>query len=736
MKGSVAPLDVVFQKIRNRKVVVFVAASRPDPADKKMEDKNSRPGPLLGEPLPLVPPLILAPLWFISLALPNLVYSGVYWYDTLHLLKFFVAGVPVAVALLVAGARLALYGQKRMELRVDPFGLIWLALLAYTMIQSMWVPILSKPGFVQELICFSAVWAFYVISWNSFPNRTLRPLLWLANINAAINVVFAELQIRGLNGVTSLILPTPGNYIGNTGQQNMFGLWMAICIMSSIYLYIAYATTPSGKRRHPAVTGLNLALMAVNIWGLWNSTSRSAILSLFVALVVLAFITLRQFGSEDLSLEEKPKKPALIALNTLLIVLSLWGLRWLQANPSSAEPLAAYALYAVLALLVVFFVFILHRQLRSGYTRRLAHVVGLFLIVLILGVAVNQDRSVQLIAKTADMIENAHTYGGRDGIWATSRTLFKMYPLWGVGIGQYKWHYLEAQREMFRDYPEKSWQYTHWAHNEFLQWFCEGGVVGGALLMAMWGLWGLSFLVLLWRRERVALEVIWACSLVALMSFNAFWTRPFHRIENILWLSLGFALSNRDMVALLMSRKVQGLGNLTRACGVVLLGAALGGLYFLGDGMVGDRMIREALSTSNPVVQRNLLQKASSHLMVQNEALKNLGYHYMQLGDQTQNVQMLSQGFQLLWQHFLREPHSEELRVLLDWSQRFQNVEVLKALASLLKPGTYRLGVQQDAIDSLGNVVSAVILVPLQSSGGMQVMEEMSDEGIVSLDGE
>jgi O-antigen ligase len=528
--------------------------------------------------------------------------------------------------------------------------------------QSLWTPISSKVSFVQEFLCFSAVWVFYIISWNSFPDRTIRPLLWLANLNAATNVVFAELQIRNWNGFTRLILPTPGNYIGNTGQQNMFGLWMAICVMSSIYLYIAYATTPGGKRRHPVVTGLNILLLGVNIWGLWTSTSRSAILSLAAALVVLSFVILRQFGHE--------------------------------------------------------------------YSRRLWHVLGVFLLVVVLAVAFNPDRALNFASKLVDMVLNWESFGGRDGIWATSRTMFKMQPWKGVGIGQYKWHYLEAQSEMFKTYPDKPWQYTHWAHDEFLQWFCEGGVVGGGFLLAMWGLWGVSFIVMLWRREHVATEVIWACSLIALISFNALFTRPFHRIENILWLSLAFALANRDMVALLMPGKVFSLGNATRVCGCVLMAASLGGLYYLGDGMIGDRMIREALSTQNADAQRNLLEKASEHFMVQNEALKNLGYHYMQLGEQAQDVQLLGRGFQLLWQHFLREPHSEELRVLLDWAQRFQSVEILETLAGYLKPGTYRLGVQHNAVDSQGNVVSAVVLVPLRSSGGMQITEGLSDEGI------
>lgn len=702
--------------------MVHVAASRPVNENKKRQERPFSSSPAsAGEPLPLVPPLLLAPLWFISLALPNLVYSGVYWYDTLHLLKFFVAGVPVGVALIVAGIRLAVYGPGRIDFRVDPFGMAWLLLLAYSMLQPLWIPILSKPSFIQEILCFSAVWAFYIISWNSFPNRTIRPLLWLANINAAINVVFAELQIRSLNGFTPLILPTPGNYIGNTGQQNMFGLWMAVCIMSSIYLYIAYAASPEGKKRHPALTTLNLVLMGINIWGLWNSTSRSAILSLGVALVVLAFVILRQFGDQDLSPAAK-KSPALTGGILLLIVLAVWLLTRIHSQPGEgAGSLAAWGLYGLLILLILSLVFTLHRQMRSGYTRRLLHVFGLFLVVLTLSTAFNQQRSVELISKTADMVQHAETFGGRAGIWTTSRTLFGMYPWKGVGIGQYKWHYLEAQREMFKNRSDILWQYTHWAHNEFLQWFCEGGTAGGILLLSMWVLWGGALLVMLWRRQHVAPEVIWACSLVALISFNAFWTRPFHRIENILWLSLGFAISNRDMFTILMPDRTARLGTLSRLCGVVFTAGALAGLLYLGDGMVGDRTIREALLTSNPTVQGNLLQQASKHLMVRNEALKNLGYHYLRRGEQEQDIRMLSEGYRLLKQHFMREPHSEELRVLLEWSQRFQDVNALKELAGYLKPGTYRLETEKNIRDSNGNLVDALILIPLHESGGMRI---------------
>lgn len=623
-------------------------------------------GAALNAPVPLVPPALLIPLWFAALALPNLVYSGVSFYDTLHIMKWTVTGVPIAIALLVAGARLALYGRDRIRFEVDLFGALWAVLLLYCVAQPIWVRISSFTTLVHELVCFAAVWAFYVLSMASFPNRAIRPLLWLANINAALNVLFAELQIRnlndlaflrdipvlgGLSGLGALILPTPYNYIGNTAQQNMFGLWMAICVMSSVYLYIAYASTPDGKRRHPAVTALNLLLMAVNIWGLWNSTSRSGILSLFVGLAVLGLVVLVHFGRD--------------------------------------------------------------------YARRLGAVGLLFVAVLGGAMLMNRERAAELVAKTVDMVQDAGTVGGRSGIWTTSWTMFKQHPQ-GVGVGQFKWHYLEAQREAFKTH-DYNWQYTHWAHNEFLQWFCEAGVAGGAVLLLMFGLWFFTFFGKVFRRDPLSPEVIWGCALVALILFNALWTRPFHRIENTLWLALAFAVTNREVLKGRLGWRASFSSGFTKLLGVSFVAASLVGLIYLGSGIEGNLLLRQALSTRSATVQRGLLERAARHPMVREEALKNLGYHYFQVGEQTNDVQTMVQGFSLLWQHFLREPHTEDLSALLQWAQRFQQVETLKELVSYLKPGTYRLETQKGVQDSQGRTVDAVMMVPVQSSGGMHV---------------
>ena len=106
------------------------------------------------QPVPLVPGKLLLLLWVISLALPNLIYSGIMFADTLHILKWAVTGVPIAIALIIAGIRLIKYGSERLKFRLDLFSLIWLVILMYCGLMPFWVNIQSPTAYVLEMTCF------------------------------------------------------------------------------------------------------------------------------------------------------------------------------------------------------------------------------------------------------------------------------------------------------------------------------------------------------------------------------------------------------------------------------------------------------------------------------------------------------------------------------------------------------------------------------------------------------
>ena len=463
--------------------------------------------------------------------------------------------------------------------------------------------------------------------------------LIFANINAALNVGFAELQNRSLNDFSflegtvfeplrqfsTIILPTPENYIGNTAQQNMFGLWVAIAVLGAVYLFVFE------EKRWVII------LASINFWGLMNSTSRSASIALLGGLVLLLMYSAVKFGKSHV-------KRFFIAMAVLSVVF-----------------------YA------------------SLYS----------------------PRSEQRVVKTADVIRNAENIGNRRGIWLTSYAMLLEHPE-GVGVGQYKWHYLEGQRAGYRitNADWYKWQYTHWAHNEFLQFFCEGGLIGGLMLIVMWLTWFVPVVYMLFRRVEVSKEAVWAVCLASLVTFVAIFTRPFHRIENMVWITLAFAISNREFLAGRFKFKVP----FRKLNGALLMLSAIMGIVYISSGIYGNYVLRQALSTHNASLQLRYLNEAELHPIVREEAIRNKGYHFIQTGEQTGNRAELQQGFALLWEHFKREPKSEDIGKLLDFAQRYQIEPVLREIASYFKPGMYHLK-RIPQRDSSGRVVNALLLV-------------------------
>ncbi|MBR0204025.1 MAG: O-antigen ligase family protein [Synergistaceae bacterium] len=659
--------------------------------------------------LPLVPAWLLVPLWLVSLALPNLVYSGVLFADTLHIIKWAVTGVPIAIAAFVAGLRILFYGKDKFDFKIDLFALIWLILLIYSGLQYFWVNVSSPTGFVLEFVCFAAIWAFYVITYSSFPDWGLKIALILGNLNAAINVLFAELQIHNMNNLNflkgtslerlselrNIILPTPGNYIGNTAQQNMFGLWTAVAVLGAVYLFVyeVWKDYKDERGRKIFIPAISIALSVICLRFAYIKSDK--LLYIIAGVLALeAFLAAFFLGNK--------KQNYYTVFIFFLAAVNFWGL----LNSTSRS-----GLFALLGGIIVMFV-IAAWKFDRNYVIRFCAVFIVMISVFYASTA--SPRAAGLVEKTTDIIRHAENIGNRRGIWATSYAMLKEHPL-GVGTGQYKWHYLEAQREGFKEFKSDwyRWQYTHWAHNEFLQWFCEGGWAGGIILLLMYLAWFVPAVIGLFKKPEISINTVWALGLASLINFAAIFTRPFHRIENMVWITLAFALSNRefftDFKYNFNFNAIPGKF-FSKLVALASILASIAGCLYISSGIYGNYVLRQALSTRNAERQLAFLEEANKHPIVYEETQRNLGHHYLQVGEQQNNPELMSKGFNLLWGHFKREPHSEDISKIINTAQKFQLEPILREMVSYFKPGTYHL-VRRRQQASNGQVINALVLV-------------------------
>jgi len=553
----------------------------------------------------------------VSFILPNIVYSGVYFFDTLHMMKWAAALVPLALLGVFSGFQTARLGPSKTNFRFDAFAIVWFFLLLYVSAQPLWSAPRSSETFYREWFFFASLWLTYTLSSILITTRLLRTLLWGALLNAVLSVFFAELQMRGMQTPYPFIMYTPGEYLANTGQQNMFALWMAIAGLGGVFLFLS---SPPVKER-PFVNLLLFAALAVVFHGLIVSTSRSGILSLAVGAAVLVLFFTHTRGKK------------LTLPKTGLVLL-------------------------------------------------------LFLLLLTVNVSTNERTGSALASKLEDVVRQPLSIAKRDSIWATSWTMFANQPWKGVGLGQFKWNYLDAQRDMLLRWPHLEWQYTHWAHNEFLQWMAETGIPGAALMFLLWGWWGYSALKALLKKKPLSPEAVWGSALVALFFFNALWTRPFHRIENALWLALAFAVTNRELLRPVFSSWLSParMERPLRVLGALIGMACIAGLLYLGDGVRGDRLLRLAAERAggDATATKNLYKQAFSSPMVRDVAVKETGYFSVELGQSIGNAKMIEDGLNVLLGYFKKNADIEEYTFLKHWARTTGNERLIHYLDSFV----------------------------------------------------
>ncbi|PKL02450.1 MAG: hypothetical protein CVV55_04380 [Synergistetes bacterium HGW-Synergistetes-2] len=586
------------------------------PPGKKRGRASREVSPVKNEPL--APRLLAFLVFCVSFSLPNLVFSGRYFFSELHLLKWVVACAPLAILGAVAGYRLLRYGAVSTTFRLDGFGWIWLVLLLYTAAQPLWADVRSIETLWREWFFFSSLWLVYVLASRLTDTSMLRAVLWGGVLSAAISVLMAEMQRRGVAGAYPFILPaTRWEYLANSGQRNMLALWLAIGGLNGVYLFF------SAERWKLPVRGLLLGLVAAICWGLLLSTSRSGMLGFVMGVAMLSLFFL------------------------------------LYANRKQLLKTAA-ALFLLVILAFIGFDYSMEKMGRS-FTRRFS---------------LKMNETISSVLSATEK-EPWLLLGSRGTIWATTWTMFSEQPLKGVGLGQFKWNYLDAQREAQRRWPYLKWGYTYWAHNEFLQWLAETGIAGALLMLFLWLWWaGATFRALLFKPP-LPPGAFWGNAMVALFLFNALWTRPFHRIENAVWLALAFAVANREMLRPLLPASWREKTNkLLRPLGAAICLLSLLGLFYLGNGVVGDRTIRRALLATNPLERGALLEKARKSPMVRDLAEKQLAYYSIAFGELQQDPDRIALGVNSMIEVFTKQPHIDELKVLRKWATKLRHADL------------------------------------------------------------
>jgi len=587
---------------------------------------------------PLLPEWLFYPLICLSLVVPNLVFSpGAAFFQSLHILKWTTALAPIAVLASATGAMILLRPASRKSFIIDPLGWMWLFLLLYVTIQPAWIRNISVPTFAREWMFFAGMFIAMVICSNFFRRRDMFMLvLFGAGLNAALNTLFAEMQVRSAN-LPSFILPVPGNYVGNTGQQNMLGIWVALALLSGLVLHLMLAEEREKRGKNMWIlllTGLNSSLVAVNSWGLFSTTSRQSLLAFLAGSLILSLMGVRSKGKGFL----KTLAPA------LLLVLLAMGAAY-QFNTSRTQALVEKA-----------------ESLAKG--------------------------------AAGEKSELSEADSGRLSIYATALTMLKSHPVGGVGLGHFKWNYLDAQRDLFRRYPGSGlkWQYTMWAHSEILHWFCETGILGGLFLLGIlfWCAWHVIKAMISGRG--ISLEGLWSASLLALVWTVALWgERPFHRIEDALWVSFAFAFFGREFLPERFSWSEINRPLIWKGFGLMVLGTALSGLVMLSNGLVADHALALAMRSRDAQFQEKTLEKASRSLMLRDLTDRAYAEHYLALATARKDGRALGEGLARLEAYFLRQPQARELNVLINWYGRLGDRKKLEEYTSYLKPGTYSI---------------------------------------------
>jgi hypothetical protein len=178
-----------------------------------------------------------------------------------------------------------------------------------------------------------------------------------------------------------------------------------------------------------------------------------------------------------------------------------------------------------------------------------------------------------------------------------------------------------------------------------------------------------------------------------LLWFDALFSRPFHRIENSVWMALAFAIANRSILPLSLKWTAVDNERIYRLFGGFIAAVSIYGFVFLYGGITGDQLMYRSMEhPGSAEYKESLLRKAETRLMSRDDAFEQRGYFFVELGAAQKDIDIFLNGVGDLYGAFLRRPTSKLLIDLVNFGKQLDNRELLDRLSIYLKPGAFGTG--------------------------------------------
>ncbi|MDR1943887.1 MAG: O-antigen ligase family protein [Synergistaceae bacterium] len=589
-------------------------------------------------------------------ALPVLVFNGYGWYPQTDFFKW---TLVFSVTAYGAGfcAIFALIGRS---VRLGAIGAMWLALALSLALQPALLQVRCFPEWVRNWYFFAALGGA-VFFLSNLPLEevmpgVLRSAAATGGVSTVIGFVRRAFPTARIPFVSEIGL-APDRFFANARLDNLLGAYLALAITAGFWLIVRALLA----HRPGEAGGKNKE----------KSLFARPAFAFDLALAVLNSVGLWMTGARS----------AVLSCAAGVIVL-------LTALRPDARLIRKIALCAALALAALFCAALLAP--------------GAFRV---------ERRDMSKILSPESLSPKNE---GRIAIWGITLEMIGKAPVLGVGLGNYKWNYMDATADFMEksDIPPR---YTYWAHNEYLQWLAETGAVGAALFSLII-IYAVALCVKSLKTLRKKnqdrglcprppgsllpgpcsfdagglsdgerrLMLSWALAAIAVLAVDSCFSRPFHHADTAFSFSLALAVISRLCPEPLTGvRSAAAFPALARralgpAFAVILL-AAVSGVALFAQSFSGQRYLGEYYYNTSyislvPSEEREayyrpfLFSDAYLRLIARENFIRaEIGFDDREKDDED--------AIRLLTECFARTPGYEELNMLMRTLQRLGRID-------------------------------------------------------------